>query len=786
MSDSSIARDSRDVKGYSRLKLLTSSSAWSSPFRSGRKKNIVQEYKDTNDVSQVHVPKNFTTSPTLEAEQRKALTEARPEFAASNSEVDCTDDSQVADGETKYGRPDEPNADDTAKTTRWAEKEVEAINDSNHAAALVFPDRRQSSAPVENVDPSDDNIVKEIDETPMELRVDSSYKYEPVSLPNQAVLDSLNRNPKLLSHYEELNEIAIGSASRKLDDPNKVIDLGSGLKMSQHQLLEIAAKRVAPLITSINEEVAKSREEDEIVHQHEMDHKVAKHLNKLQGLLDKHIAKCEKQKVKIAKDSDNQLKQIFNDIDAAVTAHEKFKAQNEKNIDAVNSDYVDRKKAAVDEHENDKLILLRKHEELEATARKELDIAKKDRVTIGKEVDELKEKNTRVSTDNEELDTEIEELTKKLEEYKIELQLVKEQLSSERSALDKGEQRKKELNEKIVSANADVESKKSKKGKLALEVSVLTSAVASYTAHLSSLRKEKEAVPSQISAARQRNKDWMERNIDMAVCAVHNNEHRRLKAGEAFATDEEHAQLADRKTQFYEKRNYLLKEQQKLEADERARKAEEYKRRREEKAQECSNRKNQKNEAPQRKQLEEDRRSLRAQVAEKEKQKKLVEDGSKNSRDDARVAQAVGAASVGIVQTPVSQASKSGSTGSKITGTPDQSNSVDALKQYKPDAGNQTSKYMLNTKLDACDVDGTSEAADDAASSDLDSRPRSLKKRFKNFIKGEPKQADVARSDVYSLYEEVSDEEFYCHKGDPNYLEVETDVADKLLRKNRG
>ncbi|RKP28847.1 hypothetical protein METBISCDRAFT_28729 [Metschnikowia bicuspidata] len=39
--------------------------------------------------------------------------------------------------------------------------------------------------------------------------------------------------------------------------------------------------------------------------------------------------------------------------------------------------------------------------------------------------------------------------------------------------------------------------------------------------------------------------------------------------------------------------------------------------------------------------------------------------------------------------------------------------------------------------------------------------------------------------DLYSLYEEVSDDEFDEHQNDLDYLEVEEDLADKLLRKNR-
>ena len=105
-------------------------------------------------------------------------------------------------------------------------------------------------------------------ENPIEL-VDqpSQFKYEPVELPNKETLDKLQDKPVLLKHYQELNAIGVGSIANRIEDPNKVIELGSGLRMTQQQLLDIAAKRVAPVITNINDEVSKTRQEDEIKRQ---------------------------------------------------------------------------------------------------------------------------------------------------------------------------------------------------------------------------------------------------------------------------------------------------------------------------------------------------------------------------------------------------------------------------------------------------------------------------------------------------------------------------------------
>ncbi|SGZ52984.1 CIC11C00000003108 [Sungouiella intermedia] len=51
-----------------------------------------------------------------------------------------------------------------------------------------------------------------------------------------------------------------------------------------------------------------------------------------------------------------------------------------------------------------------------------------------------------------------------------------------------------------------------------------------------------------------------------------------------------------------------------------------------------------------------------------------------------------------------------------------------------------------------------------------------------------PVAADVASessSEWYSQYEEVSDGEFEEHHGNPNYIEVSAEEAEKYLKKNK-
>lgn len=802
MSESST---SKETKGSSRLKQLTSSNTWTSPFRTGKKKNIVQEFRESNDVSKVHLPQKFTSHPTLEAEKKKALNaQAKPLSDATSNSEGAAGEEQVgtesndAGVDAVAGEVKESDLDaTTAEAEETIDEQVEAINESNHAAAVAAP-TEVSTEPAEAstvgetegaVGPSDDNIEQQVFETPIELDVPAENKYEPVQPPNQEVLESLQDKPNLLNRYQELNAVAIGSTAKKLDDPNKVVDLGGGLKLTQQQLLDIAAKRVAPLIANINEEVAKSREEDRIVSQNELDTKVAKHQSKLRAAFEKHLGKLEKQKNKITKDHEQQLMALANDHSAAVKSHEDFKTVHARNIETANSEFAEREAKAVEQHEVDKETLLKNHEELEATKKQELQSAKDNQVTIGAEIEELKEKKINVSAHNDELDKEFEELTKQLEERENELQGLKDKLYTERIAVDRHEQTKKELHEKLAAADAEVETRKTHKGKLALEVGALATAVTAYAAHLANLKSEKEKVPGLISAAKENHDNWVQEKKDLAVKVAREHEQQRLEAKEAAATEEYRAQLEEEKRQLEEDRQKHLEEKEKFDAEEKQRLADEARRREEEEALAASNKQKAAEEAAAAKELKDHQKHLEREQAEAEQHRKEVEKESSRAKKEAAAVAAAGTA-VAAGTAGAAGAASSSATRESLPSIKKLGSSGSASKAV---AEEPVPDHKIDHKLGAFAVGaGTVVAGGAGAAATLAEPPKgkksSLKKKFKNLIgKGDPKPEKVAKDDddVYSLYEEVSDGEFERNKSDPNYLEVDAHIADKLLQKNR-
>lgn len=808
ISETRTMSESDSTKGSSRLKQLTQSSTWTSPFRTGKKKNIVQEFKDSNNVSKVTVPKKFTSHPTLEAEKKKAVATEADTSAAEPNEAE----NAAVDGTTEAA----PETEAIESTTNEqdavvVDKEIEEVTDKIHAALVASP---------ESVGPTDDNIEQQVEETPIELNVDDSAKFEPVKMPNQAVLDSLQDNPNLLNRYQELNAAAIGSASKSLDDPNKIIDLGSGLKLTQQQLLDIAAKRVAPLIANINEEVAKSREEDRIVNQHELDAKVVKHQGKLKAAFEKHVAKCEKQKTKITKDIEMKLKQVADNTTAAVAAHESYKTQNAKDIETANSDYEERERLALEKHETDKETLLKNHDELEATKKQELQTCKDDQVTTAQEIEDYKEKHINVGAHNEELDKELAELAEQLEQREKELQELQDKLYAERIAVDRHEQTKKELNEKLDAANAEVETKKSHKGKLALEVGALATAVAAYSAHLANLKTEKSNVPSKVDAAKKRYDSWVQEKKDLALQVAREHEQQRLEAKEAAATEQYKTQLEEEKRQLEEERQRHLEEKEQFELEEKQRLAEDKRRRDEEEAKALENEKLKQQEEEAAKKLAAEKQALADEAAESERHQKQVEEESARAKKAASAAAVAGtAASVGTVNIPTHLNEGNLNRGNSSASSELYTKPVSKGTAEPSGKSVEDSQNKIDSKLGAFAVGagagaiiaGGAAAALPAFSGSDESKHKSLKKKFKNMMgmgkdegastkvvpvvaKEEPfKVLDESKAvapketdqDVYSLYEEVSDDEFARNQDNPDYLEVDTVLADKLLKKNR-
>lgn len=586
----------------SKLKQLASSDTWTSPFRtSGGRKNTIKDFKDSNSLSQVKVPKKYSQHQILEEEKakkaaaekeaaEKAKKEAEDaENAAKSEPVDAngvkhttgteeTNTEAVADAEVEAG-PEETERPLT-ESEKVETEETEPNGKTELDDTTVTEDKQVTE---DSTGAKDDNVEEMVKETPIEIVTQPEAKFEPVEMPNQAVLDSLQAKPNLLNRYQELNEAAIGSVSRSLDDPNKLIDLGSGLKLTQQQLLDIAAKRVAPVIANINEEVEKSRQEDLIVEKRGLDSKVALHQGKLDKDLEKHKGKLSKIRAKFDQEIAAKLTSLTNMMTLSTTAAREFETNTKAEIETAKTEYQERETKAVEKHEVDKETLVKNHEELTTTKKQALEDAKTGQETATTAIEELQEKKVQLDNDNSGLSTEIDELTEQLNERTKELDSLKEKLQAEKDQIAANESTKEELNTAIVNTKKGVEDKKASHAALAAQVGILGAAAAAYTAKLTSLRADKDARPSRLAQAKEINTTWQKDKAELAEKTAREHEQQRLEAAEAAETErvkreieEEKQKLEDEKKQYEEERVRLEQEaQERREEEERKRKEEE-------------------------------------------------------------------------------------------------------------------------------------------------------------------------------------------------------------------
>ncbi|KAG5422402.1 hypothetical protein I9W82_001497 [Candida metapsilosis] len=486
-----------------------------------------------------------------------------------------------------------------------AEKDIKAADaDVEHAKKIS---QEQEDLAKEHLQ-GDDDIVDNIKENPVEIPVPAQTKYEPVERPNKEILDKLKDKPVLLRHYQELNATAIGSIANDVDDPKKVIELGSGLRLTQEQLMDMAAKRVAPVITSINDEVSKTRQEDEIKRQQVLDEKVKKHEGKLKADFDKYAAKVNKRKQAIDQEIERKLANIANLVKTSDDNADKFEKKTKKEIETAAQEYEEREKKAAEKHITDKETLEKNHEELLATKKQELEDSKEGQEKATQEIEELKQKKTDLTEKNSELDTEIERLKSKLEEEKARLRELKSQHESHQEAIEVNQNQSKELNDKIGGYQKDIDERKTTHKGLTAEVGALGALLGAFAAKLSDINSDKPQRAERLTEAKNKHTSWLKEKDQFAEEAAREHERQRALATQEYET-RKHQEELERKRQ--------KEEQERLEREEEERQA-----------------KLKEEERKRQEQLEAEEKERQAKLEEEERQRKAEEEAKEKERKE--------------------------------------------------------------------------------------------------------------------------------------------------------
>ncbi|GME67772.1 unnamed protein product [[Candida] boidinii] len=355
----------------SRIASTSKDSKWVSPFRSSGSSSPVSSRQGTATYPKNVTPKTKETPITSTEEPAKPKEEAEEVAAKSEEEIAAEPKETAAEPEETAAEPAEPEetaaepeeteepeeeplgdelvpvdnepdvdngpeeveiseivpADGTVDEDEEEEIEEEPVakeaTDTTEIDETETPIEEETEAPIKaEAETSDEKPAEEAPEdVPEKAPVKGSEKVIAVDL-NPPVKDSIEQEledkPKMLSRYQE-NKLYANQALNNVQvaNPNKVINLGAGLVLTEAQIFALAAQRVAPVLKSVEDHANVLRKNDE-------DKAKAIYnafVTKDQGKLNKDLAKF-----KSGVDAEN--KKIVDSYDIRIGAHNKTMAEN--------------------------------------------------------------------------------------------------------------------------------------------------------------------------------------------------------------------------------------------------------------------------------------------------------------------------------------------------------------------------------------------------------------------------------------------------------------------------
>lgn len=510
------------------------------------------------------------------------------ELTESAEPADTADDSVVPDSEEAKLEElaEDPKVEKHINKAAAAEVKAEDAEEKAEELAAerekLVTDLGAAGEAVNVEGDATDGIEQRIKEEPPTdgLHVDPADKFTKIE--SDANLEQFKDQPALLQRYMELQQQGILLSTRTADDPDAMIDLGGGLKMKQQDLMDMAAKRVAPVLANINDAVGKTREEDESRRQLDLSNKqkgheqslrldFAKFTKKLEGKKSKHKAKTDEQKENIAR--------MKRGVEARGAT---FAEQTKKEMEQAQKDYEEREAKAVEKHEKDKETIEKNHEELVETKKQELEAAKTKQSEVTQEIEELQEAKTGFADENLELQTRLEELQKEAEDEQVKLDALIKEHDDEQEAIATKKERITTLNDEVTALDKEIADKETTRDGLKEAIAALAVLINGYSDKLAKLQNDKEARAIRLDDAKAKNSEWQQEKAAVAAEVAKQHERERLEASQQAETEKHRKDLAFQQLQEDEARaeekERLLRLKQEREDAERARNEAEHKR----------------------------------------------------------------------------------------------------------------------------------------------------------------------------------------------------------------
>ena len=535
---------STSLHNSSNLKKLASENEWVSPFRTGgNRKSLREQLTQQNSISNIKVPSKFTSHEILqEAEKEKGQKneeatkeeQSAEENLEERSKDEEGDDAKEAVEESKSGEKDTTvggNGTEKAEPENKEKEDLALKGDTESERPLSEEERKHLDKEEAGEKAEGRKGENEGEEEPIDIvEQPPTPKAELVKLPNQEIMERLKDKPKMLQHFQQLNASAYESAFNNLNDPNRVIDVGAGLKMTRQLLLDMAAKRVAPVLANIEVEISKSRKEDDIKRAKQYGAKVSSHEKKLLNSFEKYKKKVLKQKGKYDADHTEKLNDLEKKKQSADSDAVAFEGEIKEDIEKANNDYETRKEEAGNKHLLDKETLLRNHEELVTIKKKELEETIANLENTSKEINELEEAREALENSNTELSSKINKTKSQLDEVAPELGELKRKTFNEKEVVDRYNSTRAELNGKINESQEKLNHKKEKHSTLLEEIKDLKEKLSAYGTKSAYLQSVIDEHPKRLADARNKSRAWENERQGIANDVAREDERKRLTA----------------------------------------------------------------------------------------------------------------------------------------------------------------------------------------------------------------------------------------------------------------
>ncbi|KAG7922563.1 hypothetical protein KL905_001784 [Ogataea polymorpha] len=427
----------------------------------------------------------------------------------------ATEQKSDAESETQEAKQEEavePQTE-TTDTQKPAEPENEPVADTASEEAL----EETTGDVVEDEEP--------IGET------EPAGQSEPLVAPADEIEATFDK-PKMLNRYKE-NKLLASQAlnNTQVQNMDRVLNLGAGLKLTEAQIYEIAKKRVAPVLKQVDEQVQENFKRDELRAKEEEEKFVKKDESKLAKELKKYTAAIEKENAAIMASFAKPMKKLDEDMAASKKAYEQYIADVKAKIEQDAIDYEEAEKKAAEKHVTDKEGLHERAEQRRQELTEAVAHAKEQQ-----EVETQKEKEVRALGEEykQKADEAESQLSEKEKELEDKIALLEGLVSSkyEKQVTIAGATRKKlEAERKVAIIDAQHAQAKSNADKLQEHVNLIQSHVDQHQAKKEHLSTEgQKQLDEKRSAAEKAIEDWELEKQQMRTEEARRQERLRIEA----------------------------------------------------------------------------------------------------------------------------------------------------------------------------------------------------------------------------------------------------------------